>query len=318
MTVAAILAAYTLVAATLLPRLLARAAWAERAPRPAICMWLAAGLSTVGSAVLAGLSAAIPGDAVGHGLARLFEACGMLLGDGSGVEVASATFRLAVLASGLVAARAAYCVAGVLLTARRERARHAGMLAILGRRDGELDAVVLEYGEPLAYCLPGRQNQAVITTAALRALPPEHVAAVLAHERAHLRGRHHLVIALAEGLARAFPWLPLFAVARREVARLVELRADDVAAGQHPRAHLAAALVGLATGRVPAFALGAAGENALVRVRRMLNPAAPLHRRERAVAVAATALFLAGPAAIAFAPGVAALVAHHCHTLLPL
>ncbi|MEV6157949.1 M56 family metallopeptidase [Nonomuraea sp. NPDC052129] len=315
MTVALVLVVYAVGAATVLPRLLVKAAWAERAPRLAISMWLAADISAVLSAVMAALSAAIPGDAVGHGLARLFEVCKQFLGHGSDVDVASAGFRLAVLVSGFITARTVFCVIRVLLTSRRERARHSEMLSLLGRRDGELDAVVLEYDEPLAYCLPGRANKAVITTAALHALPPEHVAAVLAHERAHLRGRHHLLLALAEGLAKAFPALPLFATAKAEVARLVELRADDVAAGQHPRLHLAAALVGLATGRVPAFALGAAGENALSRVRRMLNPAAPLHRRERLVGTVAVTLFLAGPAALAVFPGVSALIAHHCHTL---
>jgi Zn-dependent protease with chaperone function len=318
MTVALILACYTVVAATVLPRLLAKAGWADRAPRLAICMWLAASLSAVGSAVLAGLSAAIPGDVVGHGLARLFEVCKMLLGDDSGIPVATAGFRLAVLTSGLITVRVAFSVCRVLFTARRDRRRHADMLNILGRSDGELGAVVLEYGEPLVYCLPGREAKAVITTAALQALSPEHVAAVLAHERAHLRGRHHLVLALAEGLARAFPGVLLFATARTEVARLVELRADDVAAGRHSRLHLAAALVSLATGKVPAFTLGAAGENALTRVRRMLNPAAPLHRHERLVGLSAVALFLAGPAVLAAIPGLSALVAHHCHSLLLL
>ncbi|TDD13757.1 hypothetical protein E1294_39770 [Nonomuraea diastatica] len=41
------------------------------------------------------------------------------------------------------------------------------------------------------YCVPGRHSQMVITTGAMRSLGPEQVAAVLAHEQAHLRGRHH-------------------------------------------------------------------------------------------------------------------------------
>ncbi|MEU4721305.1 hypothetical protein AB0G06_16920 [Nonomuraea dietziae] len=44
------------------------------------------------------------------------------------------------------------------------------------------------------------------------------------------------VLAAGEAFARAFPFVPLFDVARREVARLIELRADDVAARRHPRA----------------------------------------------------------------------------------
>ncbi|MFD8564833.1 M56 family metallopeptidase [Streptosporangium canum] len=315
MTVALILATYAVLAAVLLPRALRRARWADRAPRLAISLWLAACASALASAVLAGLTAVVPADAIGHGLARLFEVCAALLSGGSEIPVASAGFRLALLASGLIAGRAGFCVAAVLYRARRERRRHAEGLDLLGRHDGELGAVVVDYDEPLVYCLPGRRSKAVITTAALRSLPPEHVAAVLAHERAHLRGRHHLVLALAEGLARAFPRLPLFTAARDEVTRLIELRADDVAAGHHPRVHIAAALVRLATGRTPAFALGAGGENALTRVQRMLNPAAPLGRREKLAGVTAVALLVAGPAALAAIPGVSSLIAHHCHTL---
>ncbi|MEV4382315.1 M56 family metallopeptidase [Streptosporangium sp. NPDC049644] len=77
-----------------------------------------------------------------------------------------------------------------------------------------------------------------IPGAALRSLAPEQVTAVLAHEQAHLRGRHHLVLAAAEAFCRAFPRLPLFAPARSGIARLIELLADDVAACRHPRIHI--------------------------------------------------------------------------------
>ncbi|MGR6918110.1 M48 family metalloprotease [[Actinomadura] parvosata] len=82
--------------------------------------------------------------------------------------------------------------AAVLLRARCERRRHADAPALLGQHDHELDAVVADYEERLACCLPGRKGHAVITTGALRSPAPEQVATVLAHERAHLRGRHPL------------------------------------------------------------------------------------------------------------------------------
>lgn len=315
MIITVTLTVYALVAAVLLPRLLLRAGWAERAPRLAMSMWLAACGSALASAVFAGLAAAVPTDVIGHGLAGFFEACIAMLGDGFDLANVSLGGRLALLASGLIMARAAYCVGAVLFTARRERRRHAEMLSIIGRHDGDLGALVIEFGEPLAYCLPGRRGKAVITTGALRSLSAEHVAAVLAHEQAHLRERHHLLLALAEGMARAFPRLPLFTQARSQVVSLVELRADDVAARHHPRVHIAAALVGLATGRAPAFTLGAGGETALTRVRRMLQPAVPLCRREKLAGLASVGVFLGGPAAVAAFPGLSALVAHHCHTL---
>lgn len=316
MSAAIVLMLYAVVAATYLPRLGRRAAdWADRAPRLAIALWQAAAASVVASAVLAGPAFAVPAEVVGHGLAGLFEACAAMLSEGSGLTPAGAA---ALLAAAAVLARVACCGAAVLLKAGAERRKHAAMLRLLGRRDGALDAMVIDYDERLAYCLPGRHAQMVITTGALRTLAPEQVAAVLDHERAHLRGRHHLVLAAAETLARAFPGVPLFRQARIEIARLIELLADDIAARRHPRAQIAAALVRLATGRVPGFTLGAGGETALARVRRMLRPEAPLGRRERLTGLVGVAVLLTGPAMVALVPGLSSFLAHHCHSLLTL
>lgn len=313
---AAVLGVYAVVAAVVLPRLIGRARWADRAPRLAIALWQAASVSVVVSAVLAVLAVAVPASVVGHGLAGLFAACASLLSHGA--DLSSAGTRAGLLVGGLLVARVAYTGGAVLLRARRERRRHAAALALLGRHDGELGALVVDYDERMAYCLPGRNGQTVITTGALRSLAPEQVAAVLAHEQAHLRGRHHLVLAGTQTLCRAFPRVPLFERARVEVARLVELQADDVAARRHPRIHIAAALVGLATGRVPSFALGAGGETALTRVRRMLHPEVPLSRGERLAGLLAVGLMLAGPATVAAIPGVSVFLAHHCHSLFGL
>lgn len=320
---AAVLAGYAVLAALALPRLLGRATWTERAPRLAIAMWQAAGVSAVASALLAALTVAVPTAGLGHTLTRFFLTCAAALTTGSpafppfATAVPSMTGGLvAMAAAGLVAGRMAWCGGRVVLGARRERRRHVEGLALLGRHDGDLGAIVVDYDERLAYCVPGRHGHTVITTAALHYLTAEQVAAVLAHERAHLRGRHHLVLAAAETLARAFPGVPLFERSRAEQVRLVELLADDVAARRHPRVHLAAALVSLATGRAPAFTLGAGGQTALTRVRRMLHPQAPLGRTERLSGLLAVVLLLGGPAAVAFLPALTSFVTHCCHTLL--
>ena len=57
---------------------------------------------------------------------------------------------------------------------------------------------------PAVYCLPGRRR-IVMTTGALRCLDARQLEAVLAHERAHLSGRHHLVLTFANALKDAFP-----------------------------------------------------------------------------------------------------------------
>lgn len=88
-------------------------------------------------------------------------------------------------------------------------------------------AAVIDHAVPAAYCLPGRGRRIVLTSAALTALSDDELNAVLAHERAHLSGRHHLVVAFADGLSRAFPNVPLFRRAQEQVGRLVEMLAEQ-------------------------------------------------------------------------------------------
>lgn len=121
-----ILAAYAICAAALAPRVLARARWAQRAPRLAIALWQAASVSVVASALLAALAYAIPAEALGHGLVGLFEACAALLADSdTKLKVSSTGARLALLATGLLLGRVAYSGVAVLLRARGQRRRHA-------------------------------------------------------------------------------------------------------------------------------------------------------------------------------------------------
>ncbi|WP_066366628.1 M56 family metallopeptidase [Herbidospora mongoliensis] len=309
MIVALVLVVYAAVASVAMPSLMAGTKLAERAPRLAIAVWQAASFSVVASLLLAVFVVVVPAHLVGHGLADLFEACAELLS--SRIDLGSAATVTALTLGAVVCARMAYTTIAVLWQSRQARGRHGDALALIGHHDAELDALVVDYDEGLAYCLPGRNGHAVITTGALGALTPAQVAAVLAHEHAHLRGRHHLVLAAAEALDRAFPGVPLFRSGRSEAARLIELLADDVAARRHERVDIAAALVGLATGRVPAFTLGAGGETALVRVLRMLSPEAPLGRAERLAGVFAVVLLIGGPAAMAVMPGISEMIAHH-------
>ena len=127
---------------------------------------------------------------------------------------------------------------------------------------------------PAAYCVPGRPAAIVLTSAALAVLDPGQLTAVLAHERAHLAGRHHLLIALTRGLAAAFPGVPLFTRAPAEVARLAEMCADDAAARRSSRPALVTALLAMGTGTaVPAAALAATTCAVSARVQRLLEPA---------------------------------------------
>ncbi|REE99966.1 M56 family metallopeptidase [Thermomonospora umbrina] len=316
MTAALALLAYAITLGLMGPRLLERSAWTDRAPRLGVLAWQAATVSVLGALVLAGFALVVPIGRASHGLSHLIHACQTMLQSGYGGVIQPVG---AYLGLGSVSALTLWTgghVAFALLSTARHRRRHAEMLAVLAHRRADLDAFVVQHDQPMAYCLGGRHRCVVLTTGALERLPDEQLAAVLAHERAHLRGRHDLAVNLSLAVDRAFPGVPLFSRACGEISRLVELLADDAAAHRHDRVSVAAALVTLADGGVPSAALGAGGQTAVVRVRRMLAPQRPLPRAARLAAHLGVALLIAVPVAIAANPAVLAVLAEHCHLSL--
>ena len=89
---------------------------------------------------------------------------------------------------------------------------------------------------------------------AIAALPPDELAALLAHERAHAQGRHELVIQPFVAWQTALPFLAPARRATAAVADLVELLADDAAAEATSRMAVARALARVG-GQVPTIAL---------------------------------------------------------------
>ena len=152
---------------------------------------------------------------------------------------------------------AAVAVAVVL----RHRAR---ALAESYRRAARLHddgTVVVQRGPAVeAYALPGWPGRIVVSGRLLAALDEPGRAALFAHERAHLAGRHHLFTTVAHLAAAANPvLLPL----ARAVDYTVERWADEHAARVTGDRRLVAVTIGrvamLATpGRQPAATLGMA------------------------------------------------------------
>jgi Zn-dependent protease with chaperone function len=154
---------------------------------------------------------------------------------------------------------------------RRTRA-HAEAALLAGRAlPGGPGTVVLDDPRPAAYCVAGRPAAIVVTSSALAVLDQPQLAAVLAHERAHLHGRHHLLATVTRGLTAAFPAVPLFTRGAAEVARLAEMAADDAATRSAGRSALVTALLAIATG-APVPGLAAAACAVPDRVERLLNP----------------------------------------------
>lgn len=95
------------------------------------------------------------------------------------------------------------------------------------------------------------------------------VTAIVAHERAHLRARHDLVLEAFTAVHDAFPVIVRSKSALDAVKLLVELLADDAAVRTAGPTPLARALVACAGGPTPVGAMAAGGPTTLIRVRRL-------------------------------------------------
>ena len=281
-------------------------------PRLGVLAWQAVSLAALASVALAGLTLVVPASSMGGDLASLLRACVFTLqaAYAAPTELPTVTAGVA-LTTGASLWPAAW-VLSRLLSARRERRTTLDALALVSRDDAALGATVVDTDVAAAYCLPGRHGRVVLTTAAVRGLDGDELAAVIAHERAHLRQRHHLTVAVAVGLARAFPHVPLFAASAVEISRLVEMRADDAAAEETDHLSVAGALVALAGMRAPRPALAAADTAGATRVMRLLGPAAPVGLGRPVAVVAALTLVLLAPALVAAYPAFAAAGADIC------
>lgn len=89
------------------------------------------------------------------------------------------------------------------------------------------DPVVLDDPDPDAYALPGAPGRIVVTSGMFSALDAAEREVVLAHERAHLAGRHHIYVSFAQFAAATNPLLRPLASA---VSFCVERWADEQAA----------------------------------------------------------------------------------------
>jgi Zn-dependent protease with chaperone function len=314
MTVALLLLGYAATLSTLGAGIVRRCAWPARAPRLGIVAWLAVTGSIVTSATLGGLALAMPTVRVSGNVAVLLHACVMALRAQYATPGGAAAGATGAVLGTAVLARCLYCLLKGHTRAMHARTRQYEMLTMVGRRVAWLDAIVIPHDQPAIYCLPGRRHRTVVTTRALTALDDRQLAAALAHERAHLTERHDLLLAWVIALADAFPRARVFSTARDEVARLVEMLADDIATRHTTRLTLADTLLTLAGARTPAAALGAGGTTAACRVRRLISPARPLGRLSTAAGLLSAAALLAVPLLLFSGPALTAIGMGYCPT----
>ncbi len=309
----AALAALAAVSGTVLPWVLRRVTWDDRSPGLGLLAWTSGGVTFLLSSTLAGLvlmaSAESAADRVAHVLGTCLAAVRDHLGAGAAEGVAAAA-GVAVVGGTLLPVLA-HLTGAFVRTAGRRR-RHLASLAMVARQGAD-DTVVLDHPIAAAYCLPSRV--VVVTSGALESLTAPELRAALAHEQAHLRQRHHLLLTGASACARALPFVPLLRGAAVELPRLVELAADDAAALRCGRRELATALRKLVAGARPDEALGAAGWTAAERVRRLTGDQRALPRAVTAGLVAVLTLLMCAPVGLTAAAVVHTTGADHClHT----
>ncbi|WP_102143086.1 M56 family metallopeptidase [Mycobacterium hubeiense] len=298
MNVAACLLLYSVAVIVFGPPVLGFLTRAGHAPRSGVAAWLIA----IGSVLLTWLTVVVLVivDVVAHWHDgdSFVVSCVRLLCDLAAGKAGSAP-QVMLLASG-VAVVGVVAVIGVRLVRIVGRLRahaygHAEAVRLVGRPTGERDVYVIDAAERTAYCVAGKPPAIVVTTAAVAALDKRELAAVLAHERAHLDGHHPRIVTALRGLALVFPRLALMTRGAAEVSRLLEMCADDAAARRHGKRALLTGLMALAAG-APAAALGAADVAVLNRAERLaLPPANHVRVRAQAALTSATAMMAIAP-----------------------
>ncbi|GAA1033232.1 MULTISPECIES: M56 family metallopeptidase [Amycolatopsis] len=96
--------------------------------------------------------------------------------------------------------------------------------------------------EKFAYSIAGKPDLVVLSEGLARDLSEPELAAVVDHERSHLRGRHHRLVGFAHAVSAALPFVPLARQSPEFVAAAVELSADAAAGRRHGPATVSAAL----------------------------------------------------------------------------
>lgn len=297
-----------------------------RTPRVAVgvlsavlTLWLL-GIAAVGPMlawVTTSSSTVLPGR-VGEVCQRCLDAASPL-GPGAGMETLIPAIPL--LGAPVV------LVSALLISAMRSYSRRrSSMRALCQRLSGAAAAetvqgfkvMVVQDPDPVAYALPRRCRAIVVSRRLLETLTPDELAAVLTHEQAHLRQRHHLILTLLESISRPLRAVPLVRTVSAAVPHYLEVAADNTARGHAGTAVLASALLKIGeTPKQPApavsepLALHAAGTD---RIRQLVAPQHSAGATASTVAVVTAGLALLAVSAAVHLPYAHAVLTGCFHT----
>lgn len=224
-----------------IPVALANARWTRRSPRAALLAWqgvaLGGALSMFGA--LLGIAFLPLHQPAFDSIDQLNEAfwTGPLpqtWGFASALTLSAALLFGALLLANIIHA---------IWVTELKRRQHRSRVDLLSSPLGDHRHIrLLDHPAPMAFCLPGMRNLTVLSSGLVDLFDQDEFEAVLAHERAHLRGQHHLVLLAFRAWHDTLPWFPIASQAERAVATLIELIADDDAARTVERETIARAI----------------------------------------------------------------------------
>lgn len=136
---------------------------------------------------------------------------------------------------------------------------------------------LIPHAEPTAFALTHRGGGIVVSTALLELLGQDELTAVITHEAAHLRQRHHVILSILHGAMTPLRWIPLVSTINAAIPHYLEMAADNAAREHTSTPILASALLKIGEKSGPAMTHGACGSVALHaagidRVRHLIAP----------------------------------------------
>ncbi|TQL68884.1 Zn-dependent protease with chaperone function [Nocardioides albertanoniae] len=303
---AALLLVFAVTAGTWGAAMLTQSTWTTSAPRLAIAAWQALASSVLLSLLALGIALSIGFQHVRGDIARLFDLCAENLKHGYSSPGGAFLATLGLATAGVLLGRILWCAFRVSLQDRRERRARVAVLDVLGRSDIVPGVLVLDHEAPYAFCIGGKRHRVVVTSGLLATLDKREIDAVLAHEAAHLRQRHHLALVTCRALFGALaPFFPAFRAAMRHVHLFAELSADDCARRQIGARSLRSALERLAVLPSPTGAMAASGSDVEQRLRRLDDNAVTLRSHVAIFTGLAIATLVVIPLSLVAAPAVA-------------
>lgn len=310
MTLAAALLVGALLVLWLAPAGLSAAIRLRVEPQAALTAWLMLVISTFVTLALAVVVTLLPGHGPVDQLVTTLQHgwAGFDHRSVTRLDAVAGLTGLGVLA--LLSVRVVLAFTRGLLQQRDTYRCHVTALRGIARTEpGRYPLLWLDHPEPLAYSVAGvcRARAVIVATRGLTdLLPAREAAAVLDHERAHLRGQHHLLVILADALSAALPRLAMMSRSPDLIRTLVELAADRAAARRHGSPALHNALEAMSCTQTPGHSLAMARDAVSMRLA-WLESAEPVGQL-RQLAAAGVAGLTASMLPFAIGIGLLALV----------